>query len=161
MGMADKQGDKAFQESASGGGAPTEEMQENTKQDGNIANLKVLPLVGLKSLRAFNVYHTLLLGYKMLPAKIGMTYEDFLTEFYEIDQKEKEKVLRQAIAFVPIEQEELDALTCFCCDTNDIPLTKINTKGMTPKELIDVVVAVCLELSKIKLYSINEDVKKN
>jgi hypothetical protein len=125
------------------------------------ASLKVLPLEGLKSLRAFNVYHTLLLGYKMLPAKIGMTYEDFLTEFDKNSDEEKTKVLMEAAAFVPIEQEELDALTCFCCDINGVPLTKINTGKMTPKELIDVVVAVCLEMSKIKLYSVSEDVKKN
>ena len=123
--------------------------------------LKVLPLEGLKSLRAFNVYHTLLLGYKMLPAKIGMTYEDFLTEFDKSSDEEKSKVLREAAAFVPIEQEELDAVTCFCCDKNEIPFTKVNTGKMTPKELIDVVVAVCLEMSRMKLYSISEEVKKN
>lgn len=124
-------------------------------------NLRVLPLEGLKSLRAFNVFHTILLGYKMLPSKIKMTYEDFLEEFEAATDDDKAKILREAAAFVPIEQEELDALTCFCCDVNGVPLTKINTAKMTPEQLIDVIVAVCLEISKIKLYSISEDVKKN
>lgn len=123
--------------------------------------LKVLPLEGLKSLRAFNVFHTLLLGYKMLPSKLNMTYEAFIEEFDSSTEEEKAKILREATALVPIEQEELDALTCFCHDVNDIPFTKVNTAKMNPAQLVDVVVAVCLEISKIKLYSITENVKKN
>ncbi|MDR2426824.1 MAG: hypothetical protein LBD46_06590 [Endomicrobium sp.] len=124
-------------------------------------NLKVLALEGLKSLRAFNSFHTLLLGYKMLPANMNKNYEKFLEEFDAACEEDKEKILREAAALVPIEQDEVDAITCFCCDVNGIPLTKINTAKMKPDQLIDVIVAVCLELSKIKLYSISEDVKKN
>lgn len=123
--------------------------------------LKVLPLEGWPSLRAFNVYNTLLLGYKMLPAKIKMTYEAFLEEFDASSDEEKAKILREAASFVELEQDELEALTSFCHDANDIPFTKVNTAKMTPQQLIEIVVAVCLEISKIKLYSIGEDVKKN
>ena len=126
-----------------------------------MTNLKVLSFEGLKSLRAFNVYHSLLLGYKMLPSKITMTYEDFLNEFDGATDEEKEKTIREAAAFVPIEQDELDALTSFCADTNGIPYTRVNTAKMTPAQLVDIIVAVCMEISKIKLYSIGEDVKKN
>lgn len=126
-----------------------------------MTELKVLPLEGLKSLRAFNVYHTLLLGYKMLPAKLSMTYEKFLEEFEGQNEDDKIKTLREAAAMIPLEQEEVDALTSFCCDINGIPLTKINTAKMSPAQLIDVIVCVCMEISKIKLYSIGEDVKKN
>jgi hypothetical protein len=123
--------------------------------------IKVLPLEGLKSLRAFNVYHTLLLGYKMLPSRIGMRYEEFLEEFEGSGEEEKRKILREAVAFVPIEQEELDAVTCFCCDKNGIAFSKVNTSRMAPDELIDIIVAVCMEMSRIKLYVISEEVKKN
>jgi len=122
---------------------------------------QVLPLEGWKSLRAFNVYHVLMLGYKMIPAHITKSYETFLEEFDKSEDSEKEKTLREAAAFVPLEQSELDDITAFCCDSNGIPFTRANTSKMKPEEIIEIIVTVCMEISKIKLYALSDEQKKN
>jgi hypothetical protein len=123
--------------------------------------MKVLPLTGYKSLRALNVFHTLMLGLKMLPAYMGETYEDFFARVDAMPEADQEKMIREAALFVEIQKDELEALICFCADKNGVPYQAANLKNLGPSELIEVIVAVCKEIAKVKIGFVTETEKKN
>lgn len=122
--------------------------------------IKILPLIGTKSLRALNAFNVLLLGLKMLPAYLAEDYETFYASFAGKTEAEKEKLLREAVVFVPLAEDELAALVCFATDKNGVPYTAVNIKNLTMEALFEVVVAVCMEIGRIKIDLISEEEKK-
>jgi len=121
---------------------------------------KVLELKGYKSLRAFNGFHTLLLGMKMLPLYISESYEAFYNRFSELDDSSKEAMLREAALFVDLEKEQIEAMMSFCYDKNGIPYEPSNMKNLKPNELIEIIISVCMEISTINIDLISESEKK-
>lgn len=121
---------------------------------------KVLPLKGYKSLRALNAFHTLLLGVKMLPAYFQIQYEEFYESFKSQTDAQKEALLREAVAFVQLSEEEVDAVVCFATDANGVPYTAVNKGNLGPDELVDVIVSVCMEIGQIKIDLVSEAEKK-
>ncbi len=122
--------------------------------------MKVLELKGYKSLKALNAFHALMLGVKMLPAYQHDTYEDFYERVSGLDIADQEKILREATVFVELKKDEVEALICFCVDANGVPYSAENLKNLGPKDLVDIIVAVCLEISKIKIDLVSEYEKK-
>ncbi len=122
--------------------------------------MKVLPLKGYKSLKALNAFHTLLLGLKMLPAYAMEPYEEFYEGFAVRSDSEKEKFLREAVVLVPLQSEEVEALVAFCTDKNGIAYQESNIKNLGPDEIVECIVAVCIEIGKIKIELVSEDEKK-
>jgi hypothetical protein len=123
--------------------------------------MKILPLVGYKSLRALNAFHALLLGLKMLPAYAGQGYETFFSSFEEKTEREKETLLREAAVFVQLGQDEVEALVSFASDKNGIPYSSVNLKNLTVDQLHSVIVAVCMEIGKIKIDLVTSEEKKS
>ncbi len=123
--------------------------------------MKVLPLKGTKSLTALRAFSALLLGYKMLPAHIGEDYETFYAAFNDKTEAEKEKVLRLAAAFVSLGDDEVAALVSFVCDKNGVPYSASNIGNLSAGELHEIIVAVCMEIGRIKIELVGEDEKKN
>jgi hypothetical protein len=123
--------------------------------------MKVLELKGLRSLRALNAYNTLILGLKMLPAYMGESYEDFLGRLELMPASDQEKMIREAAVFVPLEKEEVEAILAFCTDSNGVPFSAENMKNLGPKDLHEAIVAVCMEMAKIKIDLVSESEKKN
>jgi hypothetical protein len=122
---------------------------------------KVLPLIGYKSLRALNGFHALLLGFKMLPAYIAEPYESFYAGFKDKTDAEKEKILREAVLFVQLGQDEVDAILSFAADSNGISYSKANQKNLNPRDLHEAIVAVCMEIGRINIDIVSEEEKKN
>lgn len=123
--------------------------------------IKVLELKGYKSLRALNAYNTLVLGLKMLPAYMAESYEDFLHRIQKMPEADQIKMLKEAAMFVELGEEEVRALVCFCADPNGVPYTAENLKNLSPKQIHEIIVAVCLEISKIKIDFVSDTEKKN
>jgi hypothetical protein len=123
--------------------------------------MKVLELKGYKSLKALNVFHALMLGLKMLPAYIGESYEDFFARVQAMTPEDQEKIIREAALFVNVEPDELGALVSFVADKNGIPYGPENIKNLGPADLHEIIVAVCVEISKIKINFVSESEKKN
>lgn len=123
-------------------------------------NQKILPLVGYKSLRALNAFHALLLGLKMLPAYQAEGYESFYASFGEKTDAEKEKLLREAAVFVQLQQDEVEALITFATDKNGVPYSAVNLKNLNAGELHEIIVAVCMEIGRIKIDLVSEEEKK-
>ena len=121
---------------------------------------KVLPLVGIESLHAFNAFNALLLGLKYLPDYAAIPYPQFYERFLTKTDAEKEKFLREALAFVSIVPTEVAALVSFCTDANGVPYGAHNVKTLAAKELFDIVIAVCMEIGRIEIRLVTEDEKK-
>ena len=123
--------------------------------------MKVLPLKGYKSLKALNAFNALLLGLKMLPVNLDKNYVDFFEAFKHKSDTEKEDAVRQAVAFVPLNDDEIDALVSFTTDRNGVPYGKVNVSNLGVAELHEIIVAVCMEIGRIKIDLVTEEEKKN
>jgi hypothetical protein len=121
---------------------------------------KLLPLQGYQSLRALNGCHTLLLGLKMLPVYMDQTYQAFFASFSTKSDEEKERNIREAAAFVQLSSEEVAAFLSFATDTNGVPYSDVNQKNLNPGEIFEIIVAVCMEISRIKIDLVSEEEKK-
>lgn len=122
--------------------------------------MKVLPLQGYKSLRALNAFHTLLLGLKMLPVHLSTDYVTFFESFKTKSDEEKESAIRQAVAFVQLTYEEIEAMVSFVVDKNGVPYSSINFKDLKPNEIFEIIVAVAMEVGRIKVELVSENEKK-
>lgn len=117
--------------------------------------------MGYKSLKALNAFNALLLGLKMLPDYIQVSYESFYESFKTMSDKEKEKLVRQAILFVQLQQDEVESLTAFVADKNGIPYQATNINNLSVGELHEIITAVCMEIGRIRIDILTEDEKKN
>lgn len=121
---------------------------------------QVLPLKGYKSLRALNAFNALVLGLKMIPEYMAMSYEDFLNRLSEMPEADQIQMLKKAALFVELSKEEVEAIVCFCTDKNGVPYEAANLKNLSPGDLIDVIVAVCAEIAKMKIDFVTDNEKK-
>jgi hypothetical protein len=123
--------------------------------------MTVLPLVGAKALRAFQAFNALLLGLKMLPVYQNWAYEKFFEDFQDKTESEKETCIREALAFVELKPDEIEAVLSFATDKNGVPFSSVNTKSMPLAELFETMVLVLAEIGKIKIYLVTPEEKKN
>jgi F0F1-type ATP synthase delta subunit len=122
---------------------------------------RILPLKGLKSVWALNAFNSLILGLAIENAMTGQTVEQTYAAFEKLDEKAKEKAIKDALQRINLQEEDMKNLLAFATDDNGIPYTEENIKGLAPEKIIDALGRVCLEISKIKVHSIDVDVKKN
>jgi hypothetical protein len=122
--------------------------------------MRVLELRGYKSLKALQAFHSLMLGLKMLPAYVGEKYEDFYARVSEMPESDQEKMIREAVLFVDLPLEEVSALVGFCADGNGVPYGDAQLKAMGPKQIHEIIVAVCMEISRIKIDFVTDAEKK-
>lgn len=123
--------------------------------------MKVRELKGYNSYLAFQAYHGLMLGLKMLPSYIGESYEDFFARVELMSLEEQEKLIREATLFVPIDVSSLTAMLGFVEDPNGIPYGAHNLSNLSPVQIYEAIVAVSAEISKIKIDFVTADEKKN
>jgi hypothetical protein len=119
-----------------------------------------MELKGINSLRAMNVFHTLMLGLKMLPQYAGESYEDFYSRVAEMPPHDQETLIREAILFVELEKDEVEAALSFATDANGIPYTRENIKNLGPKEIMEAVTMVCMKVAAIKVDLVSPKEKK-
>lgn len=122
--------------------------------------INILPLVGYKALRSMAAFNTLLLGLKMLPMYETIEYPEFYASFKDKTDKQKEDALRLAAAFVQLSSEEVESLISFASDKNGIPYTSANLKNLKPNELFEIIIAVCMEIGRIKIDLVSDEEKK-
>lgn len=123
--------------------------------------MKVRELKGIKSLRVLNAFSALMLGMKMLPAYMGESYEDFLGRVQEMPEADQEKILREAVLFVELQKDEIEAVCSFAEDKNGVAYSAESLRNLPANEVVDIVVAVCLAVAKIKIDLVPESEKKN
>ncbi len=123
--------------------------------------IKVLELKGVKSLTALNAFSTLMLGLKMLPMYLEEGYVEFYERITQMPLADQETMIREALVFVNLRSDEVEALLSFCADANGVAYQTANIKNLGPNEIIDMAVAVCLKIAEIKINFISETEKKN
>ena len=123
--------------------------------------MKILPLKGYRALKALNAFNALLLGLKMLPIHLEKSYVEFFEGFKSKTDAEKETMIRQAVAFVPLNDDEIEALVSFTVDSNGIAYSKVNVNNLGVQELHEIIVAVCMAIGRIKIDLVTEEEKKN
>ena len=124
-------------------------------------SVKVKELRGLESVWALNAYHTLVRGLAIEQACLGQEMDTTLAKFEALDLAGKERELRRALTLVNLGEDDMRNLLLFALDVNGIPYGQRDCKKLGPAELIEAMVAVCLEIAKITPRVCPEDVKKN
>lgn len=125
-------------------------------------NIKVLTLEGLDSIYPTQGFHKLMLGLKMLPSYLPESYDDFLGRIEVMDESDQEKMIREALKFVRLDQDEIMDIIKWALDPNGVRYSKENTKNLSADQLIEIMTAVCKEVAKAhKITLISEDEKKN
>lgn len=121
---------------------------------------KVLPLKGPKSIRAFTAFNHILLAYKMLPAHLTEDYGEFYEDFKPKSEEEKENILRVALGFIDLTDDEVNTIASFCTDKNGVPFTEVNIGNVDAEELFEILLTVCMEITRIKIHLVSEEEKK-
>lgn len=122
--------------------------------------INVLEIKGYESYQAVLSYNKLLLGLKMLPLYYYEEYDSFYARVREKSAEDQKKLLKEAALFVNLTKEEVQALLCFCADANGVPYQPANMKSLTADQIIEMIVAVSFEISKIKIDFVTEEEKK-
>lgn len=123
--------------------------------------MEVLPLVGPRSLTALNAFGALILGMMMLPVYRMKSFEEMASMFEEKTEEEREAMLRVAVVFVQLAAPELEAIVSFVADKNGIPYRSENVKNLKVDELHEIVVAVMMQIGRIKIHLVSPEEKKN
>lgn len=111
-------------------------------------------LRGIKSVYAFQVLHTLLLGYWTIPnfENKKESFEAFLKRFETGTEEEKRAILTRAIYLVKLDKDEILSVCCFGKDKNGITYSAENIENLSYMEICNLIIDVCLEISKIKVF---------
>ena len=126
-----------------------------------MTEVNVLEIQGYKSLRALNAFHALLLGLKMTPMYMKESYEDFYARVGALPIEDQETFIREAASLVELSQDEVEAMVSFTADSNGIPFGPAQLKSMSPAKILDLIVAVAVEIAKFKIDLVTPKEKKN
>ena len=110
-------------------------------------------LRGIKTPAAYQVLFTLLLGYFQVPTLNKMIdFETFIETFDKAERSEKEKILRKAVAVVPLTEDELYNALYFAKDVNGVRFTRENIDNLIHDDILKLVVDVCLAFAETKIF---------
>lgn len=123
--------------------------------------MNLLPLKGPKSVRALQAFQVLVLCGNMLPEYMGMEREAYGKMADELSEADKEKLLRKILTTIPTQEEEIYVLAAFATDKHGVPFSKVNIDNLGPAQIVEILVAVCMEIAKIKITMVTDEEKKN
>lgn len=122
--------------------------------------MKLLELKGLKSLRAMNAFHKLMLGLKMLPSYMNEDYDAFYLRIEGLPPADQRRIMKEAIDQVDLFPEEVLAIACFAADDNGVPYGESNLKPLNPKQIANILLEVSMQFWAIRLDFTTTDEKK-
>lgn len=123
--------------------------------------IKTKELRGLQSVWALNAYSTLLYGLATEQACLGQDYQTTMAKFEALPAEDKEKQLRHALQIVNLSKDDMHNLLAFALDANGIPYSQKNVDKLSPMELVEAMLAVCLKLAQLRPQICPEEAKKN
>lgn len=123
---------------------------------------KVLPLKEYKSYKALCAFQRLIFGLKMIPGFMQYSFEELCDIIDKMSDEDKLKTITQAAKMVTLDEDEVNALLCFCTDKNGIPYTAENKKNLSPADIVEIIVTVSMHLIQhVHVDLVNESEKKN
>lgn len=121
----------------------------------------VKELLGYRSVLAYNAFYSLLLGLAVEQAHLGQSIETTFAKFEALPPKGKEEQLKHALKLVALSKDDTLNLLAFAVDANGIPYDQKKMDHMGPQDILQALLAVCMEFAKIKPFFFDETVKKN
>lgn len=123
---------------------------------------KVLPLKEYKSYKALCAFQRLIFGLKMIPGFMHLSFEELCASIETMPEDDQLKTITQAAKMVTLDEDEVNALICFCTDKNGIPYTAENKKTLTPQDIVEIIVTVSMHLIQhVHVDLVTEAEKKN
>ena len=117
---------------------------------------------GPTSHRVYNAYCALVLGLHYMPVNTqNLHYEEFLQSVESMSPEDQAKCFRQAARLTNLEKEDLLAMLSFCVDKNGISYSPANINNLNPKMIVEMIVAVCMQIAGMKVDLVSESEKKN
>lgn len=114
--------------------------------------IKIKELKGLKSVRALTVYTKLVLALGLTPYNKEGSITEFAKKFEEYPAEEKKVLLKAACASVWLEDDEIEAVTSFALDENNIAYESESLFEMKPSEIVKIMSEVCFKISETKIF---------
>lgn len=122
--------------------------------------MEVSKIKGHNAIPAYRGFTALLFGLKQTPDFAHIRWVDYFESFKEKSEEEKETLIRTALGFVPID-DEIPHMLSFVKDKNGIQYSSSNMNNLSLPEIIEIVVAVCMEIGTFKISTISDGEKKN
>lgn len=124
--------------------------------------MKVNPIKGYNCYRAYQVYRDILLAsyifwnankvYLSEKPEEKETYKDFLKRFENSSEEEKREIIKLGADTFNLSFEEVSFLIGQVEDANGVPYSKANMNNLKPQEIIEIIIEVCLEISKVTVF---------
>ena len=124
--------------------------------------MKIRPITGYNCYRAYQVYRDILLASYIFwnANKVYLSdkeakpesYKDFLMRFEKSTDEEKKDIIKLGADTFNLSLEEVCFLVGLVEDANGVPYSKANINNLKPQEIIDIIIAVCLEISKVTVF---------
>ncbi|MDR3243820.1 MAG: hypothetical protein LBT79_03630 [Elusimicrobiota bacterium] len=114
--------------------------------------MKIKELKGLKSVKALNVYMKLVIGIAMTYFNKEKSFDAFLKNFEGYDLEKKRTLLKLACLIVQLEEDEVEALTRFAVDDDDIAYERPALSNLKTSELVAIMVEVLLKISEVEVF---------
>ena len=124
--------------------------------------MKIRPILGYNCYRAYQVYRDIILASYIFwnANKVYLSdngdkpesYKDFLMRFEKSTDEEKRDIIKLGADTFNLSLEEVCFLVGLVEDANGVPYSKANINNLQPQEIIDIIIAVCLEISKVTVF---------
>lgn len=124
--------------------------------------MKVRPILGYNCYRAYQVYRDIILASYIFwnANKIYLSddenkpesYKDFLLRFEKSTEEEKREIIKLGAETFNLSIEEICFLIGLVEDANGVPYSKSNIDNLKPNEIIDIIIEVCLEISRVTVF---------
>lgn len=124
--------------------------------------MKIKPILGYNCYRAYQVYRDIILAsYIFWSAnKIYLSddenkpesYKDFLLRFERSTEEERREIIKLGAETFNLSMEEICFLIGLVEDANGVPYSKSNIDNLKPNEIIDIIIEVCLEISRVTVF---------
>lgn len=84
----------------------------------------------------------------------------FFEALKDCDELTRETILREALALVELDPDEVESILSFTTDSNGVPISRANIKNLPPDEIFERLLAVLLEVGKIRITLLTKEEKE-
>ncbi len=117
-----------------------------------MSSVELLPLKGIRSIRAYNAYHKILTMLFNMPAYAYLKdFNEFMEEFHKLEDG-KRSMLKEGLSIVELTDDEHLNLLAFCKDANGISVNHTNHLNYSHAVLLEMELEVLVEISNTKVF---------
>lgn len=123
--------------------------------------MKIRPITGYNCYRAYQVYRDIILAsYYFHEANKACfvdnpkpeKYNDFLKRFEKSNEEERREIIKLGADTFNLSLDEVCFLVGLVEDANGVPYSKASLNNLKPQEITEIIIEVCLEISKVTVF---------